>query len=81
MSGQARGGGVLERAARFGLFGAEAAARHYYRTSAAQLGPEQAAWLAAIVPNPRFYDRSRSTTWIGRKTRIILSRMRTAEVP
>ncbi|MET0218963.1 MAG: monofunctional biosynthetic peptidoglycan transglycosylase, partial [Burkholderiales bacterium] len=64
-----------------GIFGAEAAAQHYYRTSAAKLGPEQAAWLAAIVPNPRFYDRSRGTRWIERKTQIILSRMGTAEVP
>jgi monofunctional biosynthetic peptidoglycan transglycosylase len=64
-----------------GIFGAEAAAQHYYRTSAAKLGPDQAAWLAAIVPNPRFYDRSRGTRWIERKTHIILSRMGTAEVP
>jgi len=64
-----------------GVFGAEAAARHYFRTSASNLGPEQAAWLAAIVPNPRFYDRSRGTPWIGRKTQLILGRMGAAEVP
>lgn len=64
-----------------GVFGAEAAARHYFRTSAASLGPEQSAWLAAIVPNPRYYDRNRSTPWIGRKARIILGRMGVAEVP
>ena len=64
-----------------GVFGAEAAARHYYATSAASIGPEAAARLAAIVPNPRFYDRNRSTSWINRKTQVILARMPAAELP
>ncbi len=64
-----------------GVFGAEAAARHYYATSAASIGPEAAARLAAIVPNPRFYDRNRSTSWITRKTQVILARMPAAELP
>lgn len=64
-----------------GVFGAEAAARHYFRTSAANLGPGEAAWLAAIVPNPRFYDLRRNTPWILRKTQIIRARMGAAEVP
>jgi monofunctional biosynthetic peptidoglycan transglycosylase len=64
-----------------GVFGAEAAARHYYSTSAAQLGPEQAARLAGMVPNPRYYDRNRSAAGLGRKTAIILGRMPAAEVP
>ncbi len=64
-----------------GVFGAEAAARHYYGTSAAAIGPEQAARLAAMVPNPRFYDRNRKTPWLDRKTQIVLSRMASAEVP
>jgi monofunctional biosynthetic peptidoglycan transglycosylase len=58
-----------------GVFGAEAAARHYYNTSAAQLGPEQAARLAGMVPNPRYYDRNRSAPGLGRKAAIILGRM------
>ncbi|MGE5094913.1 MAG: monofunctional biosynthetic peptidoglycan transglycosylase [Betaproteobacteria bacterium] len=64
-----------------GVFGAEAAARHYYGTSAAALGPEAAARLAAMVPNPRFYDRHRDTRWLGRKTQLILERMPSAELP
>ena len=35
-----------------GVYGAEAAARHYYRSSAANLGPAQAARLAVMVPRP-----------------------------
>jgi monofunctional biosynthetic peptidoglycan transglycosylase len=64
-----------------GVFGAEAAARHYFGASAAALSPEQAARLAAMVPNPRFYDRNRGTPWLERKTQIILARMNSAEVP
>ncbi len=64
-----------------GVFGAEAAARHYYNLGAAQLGPEQAARLAGMVPNPRYYDRNRAAPGLGRKTAIILGRMPAAEVP
>ena len=64
-----------------GVFGAEAAARHYFGTGAATLGPEAAARLAAMVPNPRFYDRNRNTAWLMRKTRMILARMPSAEIP
>jgi monofunctional biosynthetic peptidoglycan transglycosylase len=64
-----------------GVFGAEAAARHYWRTTAAKLGPEQSAKLAAMVPLPRFYDRNRNAPWLNRKTAIILARMPAAEVP
>jgi monofunctional biosynthetic peptidoglycan transglycosylase len=64
-----------------GVFGAEAAARHYYGTSAAALGPEASARLAAMVPNPRFYDRNRNTAWLARKTQMILARMPAAELP
>ncbi len=64
-----------------GVFGAEAAARYYYRSSAAQLGPEQAARLAAMVPNPRYYDKHREAKGLMKKTGIILSRMHQAEIP
>ena len=64
-----------------GVFGAEAAARHYYGTSAAQLGPEQAAKLAGMVPNPRFYDKNRGAPGLARKAEIILQRMPGAEIP
>jgi monofunctional biosynthetic peptidoglycan transglycosylase len=64
-----------------GVFGADAAARHYFNTTASALGPEAAARLAAIVPNPRFYDRNRNTSWINRKTQMILARMPAAELP
>ena len=64
-----------------GIFGAEAAAKHYFGTSASQLTSEQAATLAAMVPNPRFYDRHRDTPGLARKTAIILENMERAEIP
>ena len=64
-----------------GVFGAEAAARHYYGSSASQLGPAQAARLAAMVPSPRFYDRNRNAPSLGRKTATILARMPGAAIP
>jgi monofunctional biosynthetic peptidoglycan transglycosylase len=64
-----------------GVFGAEAAARHYFGISAAQLSAEQAARLAGMVPSPRFYDRNRSAPGLARKTEVILGRMPSAQVP
>ncbi|SNR61901.1 monofunctional biosynthetic peptidoglycan transglycosylase [Methylobacillus rhizosphaerae] len=64
-----------------GVFGAEAAARHYYRTSAANLDSAQAARLAAMIPNPRYYDQHREARGLVRKAAIIESRMRHAAVP
>jgi monofunctional biosynthetic peptidoglycan transglycosylase len=64
-----------------GIFGAEAAARHYFGVSASRLTREQSAKLAAIVPRPRFYDKNRNAPWLLRKTEIILRRMPQADLP
>jgi monofunctional glycosyltransferase len=64
-----------------GVFGAEAAARRYFGVSAAQLTPEQSAQLAAMAPNPRFYERNAGAPGLQRKMGIILARMPSAEVP
>lgn len=64
-----------------GVFGAEAAAQHYYATSASRLTAEQSAKLAAMVPRPRFYDRNRNAPWLLKKTQIILERMPRAQLP
>ena len=64
-----------------GIYGAEAASRHYFGTNASNLSAFQAAYLAAMVPDPRFYDIHRSTPWLNRKTEIIISRMPQMRVP
>jgi monofunctional biosynthetic peptidoglycan transglycosylase len=64
-----------------GVFGAEAAARHHFGISAAQLTPEQAARLAAMVPSPRQYSPGRDTAYLAHRTGVILSRMNAARIP
>ena len=64
-----------------GVFGAEAAARHYYGVSAAQLSPAQAARLAVMLPRPRYYDKNRGSAYLMRRTDLILRRMGAAELP
>ena len=64
-----------------GVFGAEAAAQHYFGIAAALLNGEQAARLAAMVPRPRFYDRKRDAPILEERARIILSRMSDADIP
>ena len=64
-----------------GVFGAEAAARHYYKTNAAGLSAEQAARLASMVPNPRYYDSHRNARGLEKKTGIILARMNQVQAP
>ena len=64
-----------------GIYGAEAAARRYYKTSAAVLGPDQAARLAAMVPNPRWFENHRSSRKYQRRVATIRSHMAYAQVP
>ena len=64
-----------------GVFGAGAAARHYYGIAAAQLSAGQAAHLAGMVPNPRFYEHHRNAPGLALKADLILARMPSAEVP
>ncbi|QDC45144.1 monofunctional biosynthetic peptidoglycan transglycosylase [Methylophilus medardicus] len=64
-----------------GVFGAEAAARHYFHSSARALTSAQSARLAAMVPNPRFYDAHRSTRYLNRHAATIQARMRLVKIP
>jgi monofunctional biosynthetic peptidoglycan transglycosylase len=64
-----------------GVFGAQAAARHYYGVPAASLSASQAARLAVMLPNPRYYDAHRQSPYLVRRTGLILRRMGSAELP
>lgn len=64
-----------------GVFGAEAAARHYYKISASKLSSGQAARLAAMIPNPRYYDAHQWTRYLNRRTATIQARMHMVQVP
>src|SRR5207247_1302337 len=64
-----------------GVFGCEAAARHYFSVSASSLDAVQAARLAAMAPNPRYYERHPDARGLSRKIGIVLARMPSAELP
>ena len=64
-----------------GVFGAEAAARHYYNTSAANLSADQAAQLAAMLPRPLYYERNRGSEFLQRYSETIRARMPSAQLP
>ncbi len=64
-----------------GVYGAEAAARHQYGVSAAELTPEQAARLAVMLPSPRSYPPGRDTLYLQGRTAVILARMQYARIP
>lgn len=64
-----------------GVFGAEAAARHYYRVPASRLGPEESARLAVMLPRPKFYDRNRGSEYLARRAAAILRYMGDVSIP
>jgi monofunctional biosynthetic peptidoglycan transglycosylase len=59
-----------------GVYGAKEAARHWYSTTAKDLTPQQAAGIAAILPNPRKFKASNSSSYINRRKAKIQRVMR-----
>jgi len=64
-----------------GLFGIEAASRKYFHVHASQLSASQAAYLAAMVTNPRYYQLHRNDRHLLHKAGVIMQRMRSADLP
>jgi monofunctional glycosyltransferase len=64
-----------------GLFGAEAAAQHYFSISASHLSTKQAAQLAAMVPSPRYYEKHLESHYLQRRTAIIRARLMDVAAP
>ncbi|MES2239415.1 MAG: monofunctional biosynthetic peptidoglycan transglycosylase [Bacteroidota bacterium] len=60
-----------------GVYGAQAAAEHWYRKDAANLTSKQAAGIAAILPNPRKYTATSSSSYVNRRKDKIVRVMRT----
>lgn len=58
------------------VYGAEAAARHYFGKSAASLSPREAALLAGCLPNPRVMNPGNPNKRLRARQRMILSRMK-----
>ena len=64
-----------------GVFGAEAAAQHYFKKSAAQLTAWEAARLAVMLPAPKRFEKLPNSRYLASRTRTIMARMRSAELP
>lgn len=64
-----------------GVFGAQAAARHYFRIDASRLGPEQAARLAVLLPAPKRFERQPGSAYVNGRVATIVARMGAVELP
>lgn len=64
-----------------GVFGAEAAAQHYFGKTAARLSPAEAARLAVMLPAPKRFETLATSAYLAGRTRTIVARMRSAELP
>jgi len=64
-----------------GVYGAEAAARYYFKTSAAKLTAGQSARLAVMLPRPKYFDEHRTSAYLTQRARVIARRMGAAELP
>ena len=64
-----------------GVFGAEAAAQHYFRKSAARLTAPEAARLAVMLPAPKRFEKMSGSAYLSGRTQTIVRRMGSAELP
>ena len=64
-----------------GIFGAEAAAQHYFQKPASQLTPWEAGRLAVMLPRPKHYQKFPQSEYLSGRTEIILMRMGSAQLP
>ncbi|MCD6068591.1 MAG: peptidoglycan transglycosylase [Bacteroidetes bacterium] len=59
-----------------GIYGAEAAAQHYFHKHASKLTKEEAATLAVLLPNPRVYGKKTGGTYVQGRKAWCLQQMR-----
>ncbi|MGO4393332.1 monofunctional biosynthetic peptidoglycan transglycosylase [Variovorax sp. M-6] len=64
-----------------GIFGAEAAAQHYFRKPASKLSNNEAARLAVMLPSPKFFERRQGSSYLASRAGTIAARMPSAELP
>jgi monofunctional biosynthetic peptidoglycan transglycosylase len=64
-----------------GVFGVQAAAQRYYGKNAWQLGPEEAARLAVMLPRPRFFEKLPNSSYLAERAGVIESRLWFAQLP
>jgi len=64
-----------------GVFGAEAAAQHYFRKPAARLTAFEAARLAVMLPRPRYFEKLPSSGYLAERAAVIVERLPNAQLP
>ena len=64
-----------------GVFGAEAAAQHYFRKPAARLTPGEAARLAVMLPRPKYFEKLPQSGYLANRSATIAARMGQVAVP
>jgi monofunctional biosynthetic peptidoglycan transglycosylase len=64
-----------------GIFGAEAAAQHYYRKSATRLTNYEAARLAVMLPRPRYFEKRANSGYLSERAQVITVRMTRVDLP
>jgi monofunctional glycosyltransferase len=64
-----------------GIFGAEAAAQHYFQKPAAKLSHYEAARLAVMLPRPKYFENAPNTSYLHTRAQTIMARMADAELP
>ena len=64
-----------------GVFGAQAAARHYFHVDAAALSPEAAARLAVMLPAPKRFEKNPGSAYVAGRGATIAARMGAVELP
>ncbi|RYF54284.1 MAG: monofunctional biosynthetic peptidoglycan transglycosylase, partial [Comamonadaceae bacterium] len=64
-----------------GVFGAEAAAQHYFRKPAARLSAYEAARLAVMLPRPKYFEKVPNSGYLSSRASTIVARMADAQLP
>ncbi|HEU5296791.1 MAG TPA: monofunctional biosynthetic peptidoglycan transglycosylase [Burkholderiaceae bacterium] len=64
-----------------GVFGAQAAARHYHRVDASRLSPAAAAHLAVLLPAPKRFERNPGSPYVTGRAAVIEARLGDVELP
>jgi monofunctional biosynthetic peptidoglycan transglycosylase len=64
-----------------GVFGAEAAAQHYYRKPASKLSAYEAARLAVMLPRPKYFETRPGSGYLSSRAGTIVARMGAVELP
>ena len=64
-----------------GVFGAEAAAQHYFRKPAAQLNAYEASRLAVMLPRPKYFEKLPNSAYLSGRAGVIVGRLSSAQLP